>query len=468
LKKWYPTSVLLTGRDIITLWVARMVMTGMYNMGQRAAALSPSPAGEGRGEGDLEQPTAPAIPNHPHPNPLPQERGPEQTRAKQLGIPFSHVVINPTILDGKGEPMKKMKGNGVDPVDIIDSYGADALRFTLTSMATETQDVRMPVKKDAGGRNTSEKFDLGRNFCNKLWNACRFAFSNLEGVKPEPADPSKWTLADRWIIARLHRSIAEANAALETYRFDQYARACYDFFWRDLCDWYIEAIKPAMRDPNRAGQTANVLAAVLDGALRLMHPMIPFITETIWWRLNEVRKDRSLPGYLEAPFSERLVRAAWPAVRETNDSAETIFPRIQEIVAAIRNLRNEYKVDVKRAVSVSIATPGDSGEAIVSNRELIELLATCQLKQVRADLAALPNAARVQAAGCDVFVEDLIDAEAEAARKTKRLEELSKQAAALRARLADGSYTAKAPPHLVQQTRDKLKAMEEEIAKLRS
>ena len=299
-----------------------MVMTGMYNMGQQALSPSPGTPGEGRGEGDFEQivaqpPSAVApgtagaavphdIPNHPHPSPLPEyrERGQEEDRSqesgrKQLGIPFHHVVINPTILDGKGERMSKSKGNGVDPVEIIDIYGADALRFTLTNMATETQDVRMPVKKDANGRNTSEKFDLGRNFCNKLWNACRFAMSNLETIKPEPVDAAKWSMVDRWIIARLHRSVAEANAALETYRFDQYAKACYDFFWRDLCDWYIEAIKPAMKDPARAGQTANVLAAVLDAALRLMHPMIPFITETIWWRLNEVRPERGLPGVLD-------------------------------------------------------------------------------------------------------------------------------------------------------------------------
>jgi len=476
LKKWYPTSVLLTGRDIITLWVARMVMTGMYNMGQHAPALSPSPGtpGEGRGEGDFEQRKTFDIPNHPHPNPLPEyrERGPEgasspvDDQAKRLGIPFHHVVINPTILDGKGERMSKTKGNGVDPVEIIEIYGADALRFTLTNMATETQDARMPVKKDANGRNTSEKFDLGRNFCNKLWNACRFALSNLETIKPEPVDPSKWTMVDRWIIARLHRSVAEANAALETYRFDQYAKACYDFFWRDLCDWYIEAIKPAMKDPTRAGQTANVLAAVLDAALRLMHPMIPFITETIWWRLNDVRPERGLPEFLDAAPSKRLVHAAWPAGRELNEPAEMIFPKLQELIGAIRNLRNEYNVDKKKAVSVSIATPGDSGEAIQTNRDIIELLATCRLKQVRSDLAPIANAARAQAAGCEIFVEDLVDAETQTNRQNKQCEDLLKQRNALLGRLANESYTAKAPPHLVQQTRDQLKAVEDEMKKL--
>ncbi len=543
LDRWYPTSVLLTGRDIITLWVARMVMAGIYNMGSHAgSALSPSPGtpGEGRGEGDFKQATASDIPKHPHPNPLPEyrERGPEDNasqgfasaghlpayrqggpednasqgfasaghlpayrqggpkdnasqevasaghlpeyrqggpeenaqqasaRAKHLGIPFRHVVINPTILDGKGERMAKSKGNGVDPVEIIDIYGADAMRFTLTNMATETQDARMPVKKDANGRNTSDKFDLGRHFCNKLWNACRFALSNLEGIQAEPVDPSMWSMVDRWIVARLHRSVAEANAALASYRFDQYARACYDFFWRDLCDWYIEAIKPAMKDPARAGQTANVLAAVLDAALRLMHPMIPFITETIWWRLNEVRPQRGLPAYLDAPPSKRLVHATWPAVRELQEPAETIFPKIQEVIGAIRNLRNEYNADAKRFVSVSIATPGDSGGAIATSREIIELLATCRLKQVRSDVVPIAGAARAQAAGCEIFVEDLVDAAAQANRQNKQIEDLVKQRSALQGRLSNEAYTAKAPPHLVQQTRDQLKAVEDELAKL--
>ena len=159
LRKWYPTTVLLTGRDIITLWVARMVMTGLYNMND---------------------------------------------------VPFHHVAINPTILDGKGERMSKSKGNGVDPLDIIDTHGADAMRFTLATMATETQDVRMPVKKDAQGRNTSDKFDLGRNFCNKLWNAARFALANLARARsPEPVDELKWSMADRWIVSRFNRTVEE-------------------------------------------------------------------------------------------------------------------------------------------------------------------------------------------------------------------------------------------------------------------
>ncbi|MDB5299368.1 MAG: valS, partial [Phycisphaerales bacterium] len=384
----------------------------------------------------------------------------------KLGLPFLDVAINPTILDGKGERMSKSKGNGVDPVDIIDSYGADALRFTLTKMATETQDARMPVKRDAQGRNTSDKFDEGRNFCNKLWNACRFALANLEGAPSEGVDEQKWSLADRWIVSRFNRTLEEANSALAAYRFDVYAKACYDFFWGDFCDWYVETIKPAMKDPARAGQTANVLASVLDGALRLMHPMIPFITETVWWRLNDVRPQRGLPGRLECPPSPRLVTAPWPSVGDFSQAAEFLFPKLQEVIGAIRTLRNDYKVSPKQTVSVSIKAPGDSARQIVTNREAVELLATCTLKEVSPDLAPVPDAATAMAAGCEIFVEGLIDKNAEKQRMEKDAADKKRSIEAMKARLSNEAYTAKAPPHLVQQTRDQLSGAETELAKL--
>ena len=284
-------------------------------------------------------------------------------------------------------------------------------------------------------------------------------------------------MADRWIVSRFNRTVQECNDAIGNYRFDQYARACYDFFWRDFCDWYIEAIKPDWKGP-RAGQVANVLAAVLDGSLRLMHPMIPFITETIWWRLNDVRPERGLPGRIEsknagfgvqgsgAGASKRLIHAAWPTVGDFSEAAEFIFPRLQEIVVAIRNVRNEYKVDPKKPVGVMIAAPGDSARQIEANRTVIETLGTCTLTDVRADLHAPANAARAMAAGCEIFVEGLIDPDAERQRLTRKQDDLTKQRSALRGRLSNESYTAKAPAHLVKQTQDQLSAVEAELAKL--
>ncbi len=415
LKKWYPTSVLVTGRDIITLWVARMVMTGLYNMGR---------------------------------------------------IPFAHVAINPTILDGKGERMSKSKGNGVDPLDIISTHGADALRFTLTGMATETQDVRMPVKKLPDGRNTSDKFDLGRNFCNKLWNAARFALSNLESVNSHPVSDST-LLADRWILSRLARAIADTDAAIENHRFDLYAKACYDFFWRDFCDWYVETVKPILKHPEQGPATANVLATCLDAALRLMHPMIPFITETIWWKLNEIRPRRGVNG-LSTPPAERLIRAPWPQADATlaDDAVERDFTILQEIIGAIRVTRNDHKVDPKKPVAVSIASTPETTALLEANRGMIELLGVCAVKSVGATPVAPAQAARASAAGCEIHIEGLIDAEAEKQRLAKRRDELTKQINALRGRLSNESYISKAPANLVQQTRNQLADAETELAKL--
>jgi valyl-tRNA synthetase len=461
LAKWYPTSVLLTGRDIITLWVARMVMMGMYNMGE---TKPPLPPGEGRGVGGRQDQNASSEAHALTPTLSQRERG------KELGIPFHQVAINPTILDGRGERMSKSKGNGVDPVDIIDTHGADALRFTLTSMATETQDVRMPVKKLPDGSNTSEKFDFGRNFCNKLWNAARFVISSLSALPASAGSASaELSLPDQWIISRFNHTITEANDALAVYRFDQYAKTCYDFFWRDFCDWYVEASKPALKDEKRAAQTANVLAAMLDGALRLLHPIIPFITETIWWRLNEVRPQRGLPGLIDCPPSERLIKAAWPKGGPIDhEGAEHVFPRLQNVISAIRNLRNEHKVDQKRIVSVHIAPPEELAVRITNeNRELIEVLATCTIKTVQSNLAPPAGAIRATVNGaCDVFIEGLVDEQADKQRLAKRREELTRQIAALQGRLSNESYLAKAPPQLVQQTKDQLAEAEAELKKL--
>jgi valyl-tRNA synthetase len=470
LAKWYPTSVLLTGRDIITLWVARMVMMGMYNMGekgQREEAFSPSP-GESWGGGLGVEASAESNVNlrNPLPNPPPEYR--EREKEKALGIPFAHVAINPTILDGKGERMSKSKGNGVDPVDIIDTHGADALRFTLTQMATETQDVRMPVKKDAQGRNTSDKFDVGKHFCNKIWQVSQhFVMANLEKIAPEEPDETKWSLADRWIVSRFNRTVEIANSALENYRFDQYAKGCYDFFWGDFCDWYVEASKPALRDPNRAGQTATILASVLDGALRLMHPMIPFITEVLFWRLNELRPTRGLPARLECQPSRRLIKAAWPLAANPDAEAEKTFRKLQDLIAAIRNVRTQYGVPLKQSVTVSISAPDDSSRMINDNRKLIELLATCSIKETRPNLPPPAGSTHVTAAECDLYFENLVDPEAEKHLKAKKIAELEKQIAAMKGRLANESYISKAPPQLVQQTTQQLSDAEAELAKLR-
>jgi valyl-tRNA synthetase len=415
LKKWYPTSVLLTGRDIITLWVARMVMTGLYNM---------------------------------------------------KAIPFHHVAINPTILDGKGERMSKSKGNGVDPVDIIDTHGADALRFTLAMMATETQDVRMPVVKDSHGRNTSEKFDIGRSFAIKLWNAARFVLANLENTQPVPVDQTKWPKFAHWIVDSFNLAVKEANTALENYRFDQFAKVCYDFFWRDFCDWYVESFKMLAKnpesDPEKITQSRNVLAAVLDGTLRLLHPVIPFITEKIWWKLNEIRPARGLPT-IPCPPSSRLIKASWPTLPERIDAKHDEVLTVQRFVAAIRNLRNQYKIDPRTSLTVSIIASAPTSALVHGNQLEIEQFANCKMNFINSPIL---GAARITVDGCDLFVEGVADEGVDQERVGKLKEELTQKRATLKARLENPGYIAKAPPHLVEQTKKQLADAEAELAKL--
>ncbi|MCS7033726.1 MAG: valine--tRNA ligase, partial [Phycisphaerae bacterium] len=442
LNRWNPSNVLCTAREIITLWVSRMVMFNLYF---------------------------------------------------RDCVPFRDVCIVPVIQDGEGRRMSKSFGNGVDPLDIIQTHGADALRYTLASMATSTQDVRMPVEVDANtGKNTSPKFDLGRAFCVKLWNAARFVLMQLERSAPEQHTPatqsagsgaapvaqpagdggvceSLWTMADRWIVSRFNRTVGEATAALEAYRFDQYARTIYDFFWRDFCDWYLEAAKPQLRSEPQRTQTTRILAAVFDGALRLMHPLLPHVTEVLWWKLNEICPERGLPGRILTCTSPRLIRAAFPQdSRNYSEAAEHIFPRIQEIITAIRNLRNDHKVDSKKPVDVAILAPGDAARQIEAMRPAIEQMAVCRLTSVGAEVMPASGSVRASVGKCEIYVEGLIDTAAEEQRLARLRQELQRKIATLRGRLENEGYLARAPARLVQETRDQLAAAEAELARLSS
>src|SRR6185369_10266252 len=198
-------------------------------------------------------------------------------------VPFKDVYIHAIIQDGEGRPMKKHIGNGVDPVDVVNSHGADALRFTLASMATETQDIRMPVVKDAKtGINTSPKFDIGRNFANKIWNASRFILSsNEEGTSASVG--SVTALEDRWILSQLNATITKVTDAINGFHFAEVADSLRQFFWTDLCDWYLEISKARMKAGDATVQA--VLLHCIETSLKLLHPMMPFITEEIWGKL---------------------------------------------------------------------------------------------------------------------------------------------------------------------------------------
>jgi valyl-tRNA synthetase len=425
LKAFNPTSVLTTAREIITLWVSRMVMFNRYFL----ADQQPGPA------------------------------------------PFKDVFIHAMIQDGEGRKMSKSLGNGVDPLDIIASHGADAMRFTLCQMTTQTQDVRMPVEKDAKtGKNTSPKFDIGRNLCNKLWNAARFALTMLErhpvqGSAAFPIDPQQLSLADRWMLSRLTAATAAINTAVRNYQFKDYADALYDLLWRDFCDWYLESIKPTLAtDPNQPA----VLRLVLDAILRLMHPVTPFITEALYEKVSSLPL-KPIDGFAfaETKSAATLCQSGWPEPDGTlrDEVAETAFDRVRALVTAIREVRASKQVPPKRQITLHASA--ELAQDIARWSPLVETLAG--VSKVTTD-AAPSNSAAIAFEGAEHRLSDLTDAVDTGAEKDRLMTELAaieKSVSALEGRLANPGYAERAPAHLVQQTRDELGAKQRDAAAIR-
>ncbi len=414
LKRFYPTDLLCTAREIITLWVSRMVMFGQYFRG---------------------------------------------------AIPFADVYIHAMVQDGEGRKMSKSLGNGIDPLDIIDSHGADALRYTLASMTTETQDVRMPVEHvklpDGREMNTSPKFDLGRNFCNKLWNASRFAVMNVAGAPSWQAVHPAVHLADTWILSRLHTTIRDATGALEAYRFNEVAAVLYRFTWDDFCDWYLEIAKGRIAAGAEAPKA--IVAYVLDGLLRLLHPILPYITEAVWQHLNAVAPRRGLADQIGEPL---LVRAAWPRAQAEliRPDAEKLFDALREVIRGIRQIRTTHNVPPSRKLDVTVDADGADAERIEANAELIRSQANVGSLTVRAG-AAKPDAraATVVAAGVTAYVADVVDVEAERARLEKERATVARGIASADGKLNNDKFLAKAPAAVVDGERRRLAEMQERL-----
>ncbi|MCX7848483.1 MAG: valine--tRNA ligase [bacterium] len=451
--RWYPTSVLVTSRDIITLWVARMVMTGLYNTGT---------------------------------------------------VPFPDVTVHVKILDGQGQTMSKSKGNGVDPVDIIEQYGADALRYCMAHMATETQDVRMPVQykcphcgaltpqtpknmtvktlvcphcsKTMATRwaddatqavyglalLTSDKFEIGRNFANKLWNASRLALLNLApGI---PLLTPKELLADRslvaaitnteaWILERLADTTISVTNALHDYHFHEVAVTLYSFIWSEFCDWYLEAIKPVLYGDDAAARrhAQVVLACVLNTTLRLAHPVLPFITEEIWTLLHEVT---------QTPCHTMLIKAAWPEAQRGFCDAERVR-RVLDMFETIRlgrHLRSEYNIAPGVRVRFALK-PHDEPMAAMLRAEEPLLRKFLGASEVCIDPAFVPPRPLPSHAGAGasiyLYLDGALDVRAERARIAKQLAELDKYLAGVRAKLNNEKFVRHAAPEVVEQERAK-------------
>jgi valyl-tRNA synthetase len=412
LEKYYPTSVLSTARDIITLWVARMVIFGLFNRGD---------------------------------------------------VPFRDVFIHPVIQDGKGQRMSKSAGNGIDPVDIIDLYGADALRYTLAYSATETQDLRMPVEKatlpDGRKVNTSERFEHGRTFPNKFWNAARLVLLNLEGYEPEPVDVRQLPVEDRWILSRLCEVQETTTQDLESFHFAEATKGLRDFTWNEFCDWYLEFAKGRLRDPNSRPTAQRVVATVLDGLCRLLHPIMPFVTEQVWQALAQVAPVRGLPE--PGPAAESVCIAPWPTYPESWDDAQAtaiVTENWQGPITAIRNLMAENNVPKDAKIHPIIVA---ANEGVASRIRLGEpfIRAITPCESVTIVLESEEPAGSVVAVGSDVRIilplENLIDQEAEAARHRKSLADIDRQLASIRGKLGNEAFVSKAPVAVVEQQRAK-------------
>ncbi len=449
LKYYYPTSVLITSRDIITLWVARMVLTSLQNLGQ---------------------------------------------------IPFHEVYIHPKILDNYGEGMSKSKGNGVDPVDVIEKFGADSLRFGLACLTTETQDVRMPVEfecphcgklmeqtrenrvqprlkcKECGkdfstqwaekpadkalprGAVVSDRFELARNFCNKLWNASRFALMNLEGYAPGKLSDDELRLEDKWILSRLATVSKAVTDALAEYRYADAARALYDFAWDEFCSFYVEMVKGRLQDESQRSMAQRVLAHTLDTLLRLLHPMIPFLTEDVWQRLAQAAPQRGIDN-MEAA-AESIMIAPWPMcdARRQDAEIEAQFAQFQQVLRAIRDVRMRQNVPPKKRIHFAVRCDAATAKLLRPMESYFVSMAGARATAWGPDVTVPLLSANTTLSGMEVFVDlaELIDVEAEIVRKKQEMEKLEGLIAAKQKKLENKNFIDRAPTEVVQKEHDSL------------
>ncbi len=426
LEYYYPTETLVTDRGIIYFWVARMVMMGLHF---------------------LDRP------------------------------PFRHVYIHGTILDEHGAKMSKSKGNGIDPLVMIaggehktqgkavqlEGYGADAVRYTLAALTTEGQDIRL----------SPTRFEMGRNFINKLWNASRFVLLNLAEL---PADDSAVTDAelafeDRWILSRLQAVIGEMTKALDNFRYSDFASLIYDFTWRDYCDWYVEMVKPRLRAGGREAQVAGrVLAWGLDQILRLLHPLAPFFTEEVWEALGQQAPRRGLGANPPAaePF---LMRSGWPKLEEVRRALEVeeAMARTQDVVRAVRNVRAKFNIPPRTELSVMVSVADErlAGQ-LAGQRELIRTQAQTGEITIGAGLAKPPQSAAEILDGGQIYVplSGFMDVAVEAQRIAKDLEKKRGALSALNGKLRNQEFLQKAPAKVVETEQARKEELTRQIGEL--
>jgi len=377
---------------------------------------------------------------------------------KDDGVPFRNVYIHALVRDAERQKMSKTKGNVVDPLEVIEKYGTDATRFTLAAMAAPRTDIAFNPARTEGYRN----------FANKIWNAARFMFMNMDRSTGAPArvPPSTnkgiaafqpQTLEDRWILSRFNRVTQDVNAALEAYRFHEAANRIYDFFWGEFCDWYIELIKPRlMAEGEGAAIVCSNLVQLFDASLRLLHPVMPFISEEIWQTIYEGK-----------PPTKSIALAPFPQADEAqiNLQAETGMAVLQDLIVSVRNLRAELKIEPKQKAAVEVfAHDADIRRLIEENRGALERLANVgQLTFVESSLSKLAGARSTARFDVHVIYERKIDVAAECERLKKELEKIEKGISSSGRQLGNEQFLAKAPTAVVEN----LRKQREELAVVR-
>lgn len=415
-KKFYPTTTLVTGFDIIFFWVARMITMGLEFTGK---------------------------------------------------APFSTVYIHGLIRDEKGQKMSKSKGNTIDPVKIIDKYGCDALRFTMTSLCTYGgQDIKM----------SEERFEYGRNFANKIWNASRFVLMNLDGVDDKDIDFDTLTIADKWILDKLNKTAKEVNENIKEFRIGEVAHILYDFFWNSYCDWYVEIAKIQLADESLKLNTQRVLRYVLDMALRMLHPIMPHITERVWQLMpktsshpstalgEEVRElaNVTTAGEVKKPA---LIIAEFPTFKN-----ELNFPKeaqemdlVFETITSLRNVRQSFNISPSVKCDIEI-------RAEKSERPIFEAIESYIKRLARVENISYANIADptppkvatavVSASKIVIPLADLIDLNAEIARQQKKLDKLTTEKTSLCGRINNPKFIENAPKELIEQTKSRIEEIE--------
>ena len=405
LKKFYPTSCLVTAFDILFFWVARMMMMGIKFMGE---------------------------------------------------VPFKDVYIHALVRDASGQKMSKSKGNVIDPLIMMDKFGTDAFRFTLAAFAAQGRDIKMSEERIAGYRN----------FVNKIWNAARFTFMNLEGE--DQAAPAEANLEDRWILSRVNHTATEVARAIEEYRFNDAASLVYQFTWHEFCDWYLELIKPFLygEDQARRAATRATLREVFGRVLVLLHPFMPFVTEELWHKL---------PG-----AQGSIMQAVWPSggEAELDAEAEEGMQLLMEVIGAVRNIRGEMGISPGQEVEV-VLTPHSEAAAKLLDRHSDRVMTLAKAQSVRQTKAGeTPEkaaSAALSAATVHVPLAGLVDFSAEEQRLGKEIAKTEKDLTTSQKKLNNEGFLAKAPQNVVDKEKtkaaeasSKLERLQESLARVRS